>query len=77
MPQIARFSNCKVCIYADDEFPPHFHVVGKGWEVKVRLETLEVMVGKGCRADIAEALEWAATNMDHLRREWNRLNERD
>ncbi len=57
--------------------PPHFNVRGPGWNVQVNLLTLKVMVGKASRADIAEALQWAAANMELLWGEWKRLNERD
>jgi hypothetical protein len=77
MPQIVRFNNCKICIYPDDHLPPHFHVRGKGWEVQVSLDTFTVIVGKGCKADIDEAIQWAKGKQEQLYVMWRKLNERD
>ncbi|WP_166142966.1 DUF4160 domain-containing protein [Methylosinus sp. RM1] len=75
MPTIRRFANCKIAIYADDHLPPHFHIEGRGFRALVEIETLEVRAGDVRRA--AEALEWAASNRDLLRAEWNRIVRRD
>ena len=77
MPEIVRFSNCKICIYADDHHPPHFHIRGRGWDVSVDLRTLVVIRGSGVQRDIAEAVEWATMNRAALYATWGKLNERD
>jgi Domain of unknown function (DUF4160) len=81
MPELVRFSNCKICVYADSERHgrPHFHIRGKGWEVSVCLQGLTLIIGKGCAADIDEALQWAKQeeNLEYLREKWKELNERD
>jgi len=77
MPEVARFTNCKVCLYADDHCPPHFHIRGPGWDVSVDLRTFFITQGAGVASDIAEALAWARTNQAQLYAEWGRLNERD
>jgi hypothetical protein len=77
MPEIVRLSKCKVCIYADDHMPPHFHVRGPGWDVSVSLKTLSVIRGDPCRTDIDEAIRWAEGNRLQLWQEWRKLNERD
>jgi hypothetical protein len=74
MPTIRRFANCKIAIYADDHFPPHFHIEGRGFRVVVEIETMVVRAGDIRKA--AEAMEWAAENVDLLRAEWVRLNKR-
>jgi hypothetical protein len=77
MPRIAQLSNCSIYIYADDHMPPHFHVVGAGWEVQVSLETLSITAGKGPRKSIKEALQWASDNKERLTNDWTEINERD
>jgi Domain of unknown function (DUF4160) len=77
MPELKRFSNCKICMYADDHFPPHFHIRGPGWEVSVDLQSLVITVGKGASGDISEARHWARENQATLFAEWAKLNERD
>jgi hypothetical protein len=77
MPELVRFSNCKLCMYADDHNPPHFHVRGPGWDVSIDLRTFEILDGQGNGCDIAEAIQWATENIAWLYAEWVRLNERD
>ena len=75
MPTIQRFANCKIAVYADDHIPPHFHIEGRGFRAIVEIETMKVRAGDVRKA--AEAMEWAAANVDLLRAEWARLNRRD
>jgi hypothetical protein len=72
MPTIRRFSRCKIAIYADDHFPPHFHIEGRGFRAIIEIETMIVRVGDTRQA--AEALAWAIENREMLRVEWARLN---
>ena len=50
MPTIQRLRNFKVCMYADDHDPPHFHVLGPGWSGVIDLDTHTV-----CRGEISKA----------------------
>ena len=77
MPEIVRLNGCKICMYADDHDPPHFHIRGAGWDVSVDLRTLAVTQGIGLETAIKEALEWAAVNQLQLMAKWSELNERD
>ena len=74
MPTIRRFANCKIAIYADDHLPPHFHIEGRDFRAVVEIETLSVRAGDVRRA--AEAMQWAASNIELLRAEWARFNQR-
>jgi len=75
MPTIRHFANCKIAIYADDHVPPHFHVEGRGFRAIVEIDAMEVRAGDVSKA--AEAMEWAALNVELLRAERARLNRRD
>jgi hypothetical protein len=77
MPEVARFDSCKVCMYADDHCPPHFHIRGRGWDVSVDLQSFDIMKGEGDTVAIEQALEWARANQAQLYSEWGRLNERE
>jgi hypothetical protein len=79
MPTLARLSNSKICIFPGDHAPPHFHLMGPGWKVTIEITTLEILTGRGPRADIQEANNWASEpeNIVTLVNEWSRLNERD
>ena len=77
MPTIHEPSaGLKICIYADDHAPPHFHLKRPGFECQVRLSDLTVMQGRIDRRDLALATAWAADNIELLRRIWSDLNER-
>jgi Domain of unknown function (DUF4160) len=79
MPTIARLSNSKICIYADDHNPPHFNLRGPNSKANINIRTFEVMKGKASRTDLAEAKEWVNRegNMQALLDAWSKLNERD
>jgi hypothetical protein len=79
MPTIARLSNAKICIYADDHNPPHFNLRGPNSNANINIRTLEVMRGSASRTDLIEAREWVnrEENMRALLEAWSRLNERD
>ena len=79
MPEIARLSNCVICLYARGEHPPpHFHLRGPNSRCSIDLVTLEIIKGHCDRKDLTEALAWVAIpeNGAALIAEWRRLNER-
>jgi Domain of unknown function (DUF4160) len=70
MPTLQRFGAVKVCMYADDHRPPHFHVVGPDFGVLVRISDLEVIAGGARPAQIAEAIAWARNHRECLALKW-------
>jgi hypothetical protein len=74
MPTVQRFATCKIAIYADDHMPPHFHIESRGFRAIVEIDTLVVQAGSIHRA--AAAMAWARENLELLRHEWGRLNQR-
>jgi uncharacterized protein DUF4160 len=72
MPTIVRFSRCKIAIYADDHYPPHFHIEGRGFRAIVEIATMTVRAGRLDEAK--EAMDWAFANRERLQAEWARLN---
>lgn len=74
MPTIRRFARCKIAIYVDDHFPPHFHIEGRGFRAVVEIETMSLRAGTIGAG--SEAMEWATANRETLRAEWERLNRR-
>ncbi len=79
MPEIVRLTNCKICVYAGDHAPPHFHVFGPNSNASIDIATLELMKGRIHRNDRDEAIAWASdpANLARLMAEWKRLNERN
>ena len=45
MPTIARLGPFKIQIFADDHFPPHFHIVCADFEALVALSDLSILKG--------------------------------
>ncbi|GJD85546.1 hypothetical protein HPGCJGGD_3435 [Methylobacterium haplocladii] len=76
MPTLKRFDQFKICVFADDHPPPHFHVIGRGFKATILFETLSLDVGECPRKVFAEAVTWAAVNREALEEAWRNLNER-
>ena len=76
MPTIQRFGAAKLCMYADDHHPPHFHGVGPDFQVLVRIVDLVVFAGEARTNQIAEAMAWARAHQHLLALRWIELNER-
>ena len=74
MPTIQRFAATRITMYAEDHNPPHFHIVGQGFEVLVSIGGWQKVGGFGRARDIADAMEWAMANEARLAAEWKRLN---
>lgn len=77
MPSVQRFAQFTIDIYGDDHAPPHCHVVGRGFKAMVRLSDLQIDRGTLPRGIYAEAVTWAAANLEILTAGWNDLNDRD
>jgi hypothetical protein len=75
VPTIHRLSNVKLQMFAGDHNPPHFRLIGPATRCNVDLRTSRILAGHARRADLEEALEWAAGNRDLLWDVWRRLNE--
>jgi hypothetical protein len=57
-------------MFYGDHAPPHFHAVYQGQEIKVNIQTLEVMEGDMSRRARALVLEWAALHGVELEQAW-------
>jgi len=71
------YRNIRVLIYPRDHLPPHVHVVGPGFEVKVRLDTLEAK-SKNAPPKIQKlASDLVRKNLTLCWERWNELHEKD
>ena len=55
-----RVNALRLVIYPNDHGPPHVHVMGPGWELKVRLKEppeLVAVLGKPKNAELAEGYD--------------------
>jgi hypothetical protein len=77
MPTIADFGKYRICMYAGDHNPPHFHVVSPEFHVRVEISTLRV-IDRGVRKrKFAKALDYADRCKAELALKWMELNERE
>jgi hypothetical protein len=70
-----RLSRCKICLYAADHLPPHFHILASdGREALVEISTLVVLAGGVGKKELTEALEWGDVHQELLVAKWEELN---
>ncbi|MGU3423010.1 DUF4160 domain-containing protein [Methylobacterium sp. D54C] len=77
MPSLVRLERFTIYVYADDHAPPHFHVVGRGFKATIRIGDLGLDRGKLPPGIYAEAVAWAAANLETLTLAWETNNARD
>jgi hypothetical protein len=70
MPELSRFYGIIIRMFYGDHAPPHFHAVYQGEEIKVNINTLQVMEGDMTRRAQALVLEWAVLHRAELRQAW-------
>ena len=66
MPTIKDFGNFKICMYFEDENPPHVHVVGSNFEAKIRIRDQAVYAGSLARKVERAAVKYIADHRDDL-----------
>ena len=71
MPELSRFYGIIIHMFYGDHPPPHFHAVYQGEEIKVIINTLEIIEGSMSRRAQALVLEWAALHRTELRQAWD------
>ena len=80
MPEICRpcaNRKVKLCMYADDEDPPHFHIRSPDFSGSVDLATLVVTEGWIPRKELLKIRAYATADRVFLYRKWSELNDRD
>jgi len=70
MPEISRFLGIIIAMYYNDHAPPHFHAKYGGREMKVSIETGEVIEGAFPRRASRLVLEWWELHKAELAEDW-------
>jgi hypothetical protein len=73
VPEISRFFGIVIRMYYDDHNPPHFHAIYGGYESKVGIDPITVIVGNLPNRASSMVLEWAAIHQRELMQNWLRL----
>ena len=76
MPEISRFLGVIIAMYYNDHSPPHFHARYGDAEIRVDIETGEVLSGQFPRRAQAFVMEWLALQRDELRHDWRLAEQR-
>jgi hypothetical protein len=72
MPTISAFRGILIRMYYDDHFPPHFDALYQGHEVKMAIETSEILVGELPPRAMRLVLGWAEARRSELQENWDR-----
>lgn len=70
MPEISRFLGIIIAMYYNDHSPPHFHAKYGGSEIKVNIDTGEVIEGQFPPRAQRLVLEWHSLHRDELIGDW-------
>jgi hypothetical protein len=71
MPELSRFYGIIIRMFYGDHAPPHFHAVYQGQEIKVNINTLEIIEGGMSRRAQTLVREWATLHQSELRQAWD------
>lgn len=73
-----RSGALRLVVYPNDHPPPHTHVLGPGWEIRIELSmppALMSIAGKPKAAEIAAALVVTSDCLSQLRTLWSELHD--
>ncbi len=76
MPSL-RAGAMRLAVLSNDHAPPHVHVFGPGWEIKIELGTPPALIwikGAAKRSDVASALQAVAANAAALEALWRKVH---
>lgn len=73
MPTIHRVRNLKVVMFFNDHDPPHFHVHGPGWRLRVHIGSWETQIVSGRPHDYDDVIAWARNNTARLMKAWRSM----
>ena len=70
MPEISRFLGIIIAMYYNDHAPPHFHAKYGDREVKVNIDTGEIIEGSLPNRAMRHVLEWWELHKTELAEDW-------
>lgn len=72
MPTVSAFRGVLVCMWFADHPPPHFHAKHGEYQIKMSIDTLDVVTGKMPRQPLRHVREWAFAHRAELTDNWRR-----
>ncbi|MDZ7686949.1 MAG: DUF4160 domain-containing protein [Gammaproteobacteria bacterium] len=76
MPEISRFLGIVIAMYYNDHAPPHFHARYGDYEIRVAIETGEILSGSFPARAQRMVLEWLDLHRAELVEDWHLAEER-
>ena len=76
MPEISRFLGIVIVMYYNDHAPPHFHARYGSSEIRVNIETGEILSGKFPRRAQHLVLEWLELHRAEMLEDWKLAEDR-
>lgn len=76
MPEISRFLGIVIAMYYNDHAPPHFHARYGGNEIRVNIDTGEILSGSFPKRAQNLVLEWLTLHRSELLEDWQLAQER-
>jgi hypothetical protein len=70
MPTISSFFGIAIRMYYRDHAPPHFHAYYQEHEVRIAIDSLQILSGRLPRRALALVLEWAELRGQELQANW-------
>ena len=70
--------NSRLVVYSNDHPPPHVHVLGPGWEIRIELSippSLLTVAGSYKKQNIARALLDTEQHLNRLKQLWSDLHD--
>lgn len=76
MPEISRFFGIVVAMFYREHTPPHFHARYRDLEIRINIQTGEVMTGHFPSRLRRLVLEWHELHREELMEDWQLAQER-
>jgi len=76
VPEISRFLGIVIAMYYNDHAPPHFHARYGDAEIRVDIQTCEILSGAFPRRAQKLVLEWLEMHRSELMEDWRFAEER-
>ncbi len=70
MPEISRFLGIVIAMYYNDHGPAHFHASYGDSEIRVNIETGEILSGRFPRRAEKLVREWLSIHRTELQEDW-------
>lgn len=70
VPEISRFLGIVIAMYYNDHAPPHFHARYGEYEIRVMIDSGEIMSGSFPKRARKHVLEWLDLHRSELMEDW-------